>query len=100
VLFTAEIKALAEVVVERDILVVSDEIYEKILYDGAEHLSIGSLGAEIFERDYQQWVCQSLLDDRLATGLPGGWLPTKAVSTIQGIAPRMYVPLPNTCDRR
>ena len=45
-----EIRALAEVVVERDILVVADEIYEKILYDGAEHLSIGSLGKEIFER--------------------------------------------------
>jgi aspartate aminotransferase len=46
----AEIKALAEVVVEHDILVVSDEIYEKILYEGAEHLSIGAIGPEIFER--------------------------------------------------
>ena len=46
----AEIKALAEVVVEKDILVVSDEIYEKILYDGAEHLSIGAVGPEIFDR--------------------------------------------------
>ncbi|NEP09013.1 MAG: pyridoxal phosphate-dependent aminotransferase [Symploca sp. SIO2C1] len=46
----AEIKALAEVVVEQDILVVSDEIYEKILYDGAQHLSIGAVGPEIFER--------------------------------------------------
>lgn len=46
----AEIKALAEVIVEKDILVVSDEIYEKILYDGAEHLSIGSLNPEIFKR--------------------------------------------------
>ncbi len=45
-----EIKALAEVVVEQDILVVSDEIYEKILYDGAQHLSIGAVGPEIFER--------------------------------------------------
>lgn len=45
-----EIKALAEVLVENDILVVSDEIYEKILYDGAEHLSIGAVGAEIFDR--------------------------------------------------
>lgn len=45
-----EIKALAEVVVENNIWVVSDEIYEKILYDGAEHLSIGAIGAEIFER--------------------------------------------------
>jgi len=46
----AEVKALAEVVVEQDILVVSDEIYEKILYDDVEHLSIGAIGPEIFER--------------------------------------------------
>lgn len=45
-----EIKALAQVVVDADIYVVSDEIYEKILYDGAEHISIGSLGKAIFER--------------------------------------------------
>lgn len=46
----AEIQAIAEVVVEKDILVVSDEIYEKLLYDGAEHVSIGSFGPEIFAR--------------------------------------------------
>ncbi|MDH6098658.1 pyridoxal phosphate-dependent aminotransferase [Anabaenopsis sp. FSS-46] len=45
-----EIKALAQVIVDADIYVVSDEIYEKILYDGAEHISIGSLGEKIFER--------------------------------------------------
>lgn len=45
-----EIRALAEVIVEKDIFVVSDEIYEKLLYDGAEHLSIGAVGPEIFER--------------------------------------------------
>lgn len=45
-----EIKALAQVIVDADIYVVSDEIYEKILYDGAEHISIGSLGEAIFER--------------------------------------------------
>ena len=45
-----EVRALAEVIVERDILVVSDEIYEKILYDDAQHLSIGSINDEIFAR--------------------------------------------------
>jgi aspartate aminotransferase len=45
-----EIEALARVVVENDILVISDEIYEKILYDGALHRSIGSFGEEIFAR--------------------------------------------------
>jgi len=46
----SEIEALAKVIVDADIWVVSDEIYEKILYDGAEHVSIGSLNSEIFER--------------------------------------------------
>ncbi len=45
-----EVRALAKVIVEQDILVVSDEIYEKILYDDAEHLSIGSIDQEIFAR--------------------------------------------------
>jgi aspartate aminotransferase len=46
----AEIRALAQIIVERDILVVSDEIYEKIIYDDVEHLSIGSIDEEIFAR--------------------------------------------------
>ena len=45
-----EVRAIAEIIVEKDILVVSDEIYEKILYDDAEHLSIGSIDKEIFAR--------------------------------------------------
>ncbi|WP_419547781.1 pyridoxal phosphate-dependent aminotransferase [Microcystis sp.] len=45
-----EIAALAKIVVEKDILVVSDEIYEKILYDGAIHRSIASFGPQIFQR--------------------------------------------------
>jgi aspartate aminotransferase len=45
-----EIQAIAQIIVETDILVVSDEIYEKILYDGAKQVSIGSLGSDIFAR--------------------------------------------------
>ena len=45
-----EVLALAKIIVERDILVVSDEIYEKILYDDTRHLSIGSINEEIFAR--------------------------------------------------
>ena len=37
------IRGIAEVARKHDLLVISDEIYEKLLYDGAEHLSIGSL---------------------------------------------------------
>jgi aspartate aminotransferase len=47
-----EIRALAEVILDCNIWVISDEIYEKTLYDDAEHLSIGSLGSEIFQRTF------------------------------------------------
>jgi aspartate aminotransferase len=43
-----EIATLAEVIVAHGIAVVADEIYEKLIYDGLRHLSIGSLGEEIF----------------------------------------------------
>jgi aspartate aminotransferase len=46
----AEIRTIAEIIVDQDLLVISDEIYEKILYDGVEHLSIGSISPEVFER--------------------------------------------------
>lgn len=46
-----ELKALGEVVVEHDLLVVSDEIYEHLLYDeGVRHVSIASLSQELYER--------------------------------------------------
>jgi aspartate aminotransferase len=47
-----EIRALAEVILDHNIWVISDEIYEKTLYDDAEHLSIGSLGSDIFQRTF------------------------------------------------
>ncbi len=45
-----ELKAIAEVIVKHDIYVISDEIYEKLVYDGAKHVSIASLGEEIKKR--------------------------------------------------
>ncbi|BAY63290.1 class III aminotransferase [Calothrix brevissima NIES-22] len=81
-----EIKALAEVVVDADIFVVSDEIYEKILYDGAEHISIGSLGKEIFARTL---ISNGFAKAYSMTGWRLGYLAgpveiIKAASTIQG----------------
>ena len=41
-----ELRAISEVAAEEDIYILSDEIYEKLTYDGAEHVSIGSLTPE------------------------------------------------------
>lgn len=43
----AEIHSLAEVILEHNLFVISDEIYEKILYAGATHLSIGAVHREM-----------------------------------------------------
>ena len=45
-----ELEAIAEFVVGHDIYVVSDEIYENLFYSSQGHISIGSLGDEIFRR--------------------------------------------------
>lgn len=42
-----ELEAIAKVAVEHNILVVSDEIYEKLVYDDTKHTSIASLNEDI-----------------------------------------------------
>jgi len=42
-----QIEQIAELAVEKGFYVLSDEIYEKIIYDGNEHVSIASLGDDI-----------------------------------------------------
>lgn len=41
---------IAELAVKYDLWVISDEIYEKLIYNGKEHISIASLGTEIYKR--------------------------------------------------
>jgi len=43
VLTRAELTAIAELAVERDLLVVTDEVYEHLVFDGAEHIPLASL---------------------------------------------------------
>jgi aspartate aminotransferase len=46
--YTAEeLKALGEVAASEDIVILSDEIYEKLVYDDTEHVSIASLSEEL-----------------------------------------------------
>ncbi len=43
VLTRGDVERIAELALRHDLVVLSDEIYSRILYDGAEHVSIGSL---------------------------------------------------------
>lgn len=44
-----EIKALGDICVEKGVLIMSDEIYEHLLYDGAKHKSVASFSPAHFE---------------------------------------------------
>ncbi len=82
----AEIRALAEVVVAANIWVVSDEIYEKIRYDGLEHLSIGAVSEAAFNHTI---VSSGFAKAYAMTGWRVGYLAgplelIKATTTVQG----------------
>ena len=44
------LEGIAEVALRHGLLIISDEIYEKLLYDGLTHVSIASLGPEVQAR--------------------------------------------------
>jgi aspartate aminotransferase len=46
----AQIEALAKVLVEKNLLVISDDIYRSLVYGGAEYVSIAAQGPELAER--------------------------------------------------
>ena len=76
---------LAEVLVARNVAVVSDEIYEKLIYDDAQHVSIGSLGEDIFNLTI---TCNGLSKAYAATGWRLGYAAgpehvIKAATTLQ-----------------
>lgn len=45
-----ELRALADLAIERDLIVVSDEIHADLVYDGRRHLPLAMLGPEIAAR--------------------------------------------------
>lgn len=48
----AELGALAEVVLAHNLIVISDDIYDKILFDGASFINIAMLAPELKERTF------------------------------------------------
>ena len=44
-----ELQAIVDVAAEEDIYILSDEIYEKLVYDDTKHVSIGSISKEAYD---------------------------------------------------
>lgn len=45
-----ELQALGEVAIQHNLYIVSDEIYEYLIYDGTKHISMASLGEDFYDR--------------------------------------------------
>lgn len=83
-----ELQNIADVVVEKDIYAVSDEMYEHLIYGGEEHVSIASLGEEIYKRTI---TCSGLSKSYAMTGWRLGYTGSsveiaKLMSSVQSHA--------------
>ncbi len=81
-----ELRAIADLAVKKQFYVISDEIYEKLIYDGLEHVSIGALGDDIFRNTI---TVNGVSKAYSMTGWRIGYLGasseiTKACSALQG----------------
>jgi aminotransferase len=65
-----EVAALAKIAVERDLIVISDEVYEKIIYDDAKHYCLATLPG-MYERTL---VVNSFSKTYAMTGLRVGYV--------------------------
>jgi aspartate aminotransferase len=82
----AEIRALGDVCVEQGVLIMSDEIYEKLVYDGAEHASVAGFSPAHYEHTI---IVHGFAKAYSMTGWRLGFLAApeaiaKAVDAIQG----------------
>ncbi len=65
------IEGIAEIAVEHDLAIISDEIYKHIIYDGARHLSPAQLGDEVRDRTL---IVDGVAKTYAMTGWRIGWL--------------------------
>ena len=82
----AQLEAIAEVAVRRDILIVSDDIYRSLVYGDASYTSIATLGPEVAARTV---IIDGVSKTYAMTGWRIGWTAgpstlIKAMAKIQG----------------
>ncbi len=46
----AELRAIADVIVRHDIILISDDIYEALVYGGSKYICVSSFGEEVYNR--------------------------------------------------
>lgn len=79
----SELEDIAEVLINRKVAVISDEIYEKLIYGGERHISFASLGKEAYDLTF---VVNGVSKTYAMTGWRIGYLaaPSKELSSAIG----------------
>ncbi len=82
----AQIEALAKVVIEKDLLVISDDIYRQLVYGDAQYFSIAAVSPEVAKRTVLvDGVSKTYAMTGWRIGYTAGPLPLiKAMTKIQG----------------
>lgn len=79
------LQQIADLAAEKNLIILSDEIYDKILYDGYKHTPIASLNPEVFYLTFG-----GLSKNYRATGFRSGWVilsgaKHRATSYLEGL---------------
>jgi aspartate aminotransferase len=93
-----ELEAIAKVVVEKDIYVVADEMYENLIYGDFEHVSIASLNEEIYKRTI---TCSGVAKSYAMTGWRIGYTGSSAeISKLMGSVQSHQTSNPNSIAQK
>ncbi len=89
-----ELEALADVIVKRDIYVIADEMYEYLVYDNNDFVSIASLNDEIYKRTI---TCSGLSKSYSMTGWRIGYAgASKEIAKLMGSVQSHQASNPNS----
>ncbi|WFR60012.1 pyridoxal phosphate-dependent aminotransferase [Anaerocolumna sp. AGMB13025] len=93
-----ELEAIAKVVVEKDIYVVADEMYENLIYGDFEHVSIASLNEEIYIRTI---TCSGVAKSYAMTGWRIGYTGSSAeIAKLMGSVQSHQTSNPNSIAQK
>lgn len=93
-----ELRAIADVVVKKDIYVVADEMYENLVYDGQKHVSIASFNDEIYKRTI---TCSGVAKSYAMTGWRIGYTGSSAeIAKLMGSVQSHQTSNPNSIAQK
>ena len=93
-----ELRAIAKVAVEKDFYVVADEMYEMLVYGEQKHISIASLGKDIYDRTI---TCSGLAKSYAMTGWRIGYTgSSKEIAKMMGRVQSHQTSNPNSIAQK